>query len=131
MAESSEGEGDLNLPQSLSVKTRRCTKRPQISSDSDEEERKTSSLKKQLDGSTEEADEVDRGSEMSKTPSCFSQSETPRTSERLRRKRSSSFSLPSKEKVLDAISLGGRRLSSQKKIKTLRPRKLVNNFLRE
>ena len=130
MAESSEGEGHLDLSQSLSAKRRRCTKRPQISSDSDGEERKTGSLKKQLDGSTMESEEdVDCGSEIGKT-SCFPHSQTPRTSERLRRKRSTSFSLPSREKILDAISPGA-RLSSQKKIKPLRPRKLVNNFLRE
>lgn len=131
MAESSEGEGHLDLSQRLSAKRRRrCLKRPQISSDSDGEERKTGPLKKQLDGSTKETEEdVDCGSEITKT-SCFPQSQTPRTSERLRRKRSTSFSLPSREEVLDAISPGA-RLSSQKKIKTLRPRKLVNNFLRE
>ena len=59
--------------------------------------------------------------------------QTPRTSERLQRKRNRSFSLPSREKVLDSMLSGVKlkNMYSQKKIRQLRPRKLVNNFLRE
>lgn len=127
MAESSEEETDL--PLSLSAKKRRrCTKKSRISSDSDGEEPPTSSSKREVDGSKDRHNDQDNlGGEPSKPPCHL---KTPRTSERLRQKRSKSFSLPSKEKVLETIS-PGRILSSQKKIKALKPKKLVNNFLRE
>lgn len=127
MAESSEGEDDLPLT-SLSAKNRRFAKRSHISSDSDEEERNTRSSGKRVNSSTRKTNEHSaRGSEINKTPFI---SQTPRTSERLRKKGSRSFSLPSREKLLDAIS-PGTKLKSQRKVKALKPRRLVNNFLRE
>jgi hypothetical protein len=56
-----------------------------------------------------------------------------RTSERLKVKNSREFRLPSRDEVLDQVSPGNiqcPRLSEQK-IKELRPRRLVNNFIRE
>lgn len=127
MEASSDDEGEL--PPSLSTKKRRCLKRSHLSSDSDENKRKTGSSRKQMNSSSKKTNEnEDCGSEqLSRTP-CTSQ--TPRSSERLRRKSSQSFSLPSREKLLDAMSPKGRRLCSQQKVKTLK-KKLVNNFLRE
>lgn len=73
-------------------------------------------------------DEPHEIAQLNKTPSV---SQTPRSSERLRKKYSQAFSLPSREKILDALSPKGKKLSSQQKVKSLKPRKLVNNFLRE
>ena len=83
----------------------------------------------------EEAEEAEKG--VGPGPEVYISTpyvmQTRRTSERLQRKRTRSFSLPSREKVLDSM-LSGTKLKnmySQKRIRQLRPRKLVNNFLRE
>jgi len=125
MGASSDDQDEL--PLSLSTKKRRCLKRSRLSSDSDDDKRKTRSSRKQLNNSSKESDDNEGcGSEqLNPTPS-----QTPRSSERLRRKSLQSFSLPSREKVLDAITPKGKTLCSQQKVKTLK-RKLVNNFLRE
>ena len=119
----------------LSSKKRRCGKRSWLSSESDLEERKICSSKRVSRGPmVEEAEEAEKdvGHEIcSSTPYDM---QTPRTSERLQRKRTSrSFSLPSREKVLHSMSSGIKlkNIYSQKRIRQLRPRKLVNNFLRE
>lgn len=128
MGASSEDESEL--PPSLSAKKRRSVKRSRISSDSDEDNKiKTrSSTKRRNSSSKETREDVEFGSEQNKTPSV---SQTPRSSERLRKKSSQSFTLPSREKLLDSMSPKGKRLRSQQKVKVLKPRKLVNNFLRE
>lgn len=56
-----------------------------------------------------------------------------RSSERLKVKNSREFRLPSRDEVLDEVSPGNITCprSSDKKIKELRPRRLVNNFIRE
>ncbi|XP_078351971.1 uncharacterized protein LOC144636654 isoform X2 [Oculina patagonica] len=128
MGASSEDEGEL--PPSLSAKKRRSLKRSRLSSDSDEDKIKTRSSRKRINSSSKETNEhKDCGSEqLNKTPSI---SQTPRSSDRLRRKSSQSFSLPSREKLLEDMSPKDKRRSSQQKIKSLKPRRLVNNFLRE
>jgi len=120
-------DDDDELPLSLSTKKQRSLKRSRLSSDSDDDKRKTRSSRKQVSDSSKESDDNEGfGSEqLNTTPS-----QTPRSSERLRRKSSQSFSLPSREKVLDAITPKRKSLRSQQKVKTLK-RKLVNNFLRE
>ena len=120
---------DDELPLSLSAKKRRCTKRSHLSSDSDEGKRKAGPSRKRINSSSKETNEDGAFEIELNTPPCVSQ--TPRTSERLRRKSSQSFSLPSREKLLDSMSPKGKRFRSQEKIKALKPRKLVNNFLRE
>lgn len=133
MTDSSGGEDELSL--NLSSLKRRCAKRSHISSDSDGDEGNTRSSEKQLSSSTKEnKKDIDCASEIKKTP-CSSHTPSPRgmplrSSERLRDKGSKSFSLPSREKLLDALS-PGKKSHSQRKIKALKPRKLVNNFLRE
>lgn len=123
-------EDETELPPSLSSRKRRSLKRTRLSSDSDEDIRKTRSSRKRMNSSSKETseDETYEIEQLNKTPSV---SQTPRSSERLRRKYSQSFSLPSREKILDALSSKGKKLSSQQKVKSLKPRKLVNNFLRE
>lgn len=61
--------------------------------------------------------------------SCEIEPKTPRSSSRLKAKANRSFTLPSRESVLDDLSppLHG----SARKAKVLKPRKLVNNFVRE
>ena len=129
MSDSSEGEA--MAASILSSKKRRSSRRFRISSESDLEERKVCSSKTQCKGSMEEEAEEDAGPGheiYSNTPYDM---KTPRTSERLQRKRTRSFSLPSREKVLDSMSSGTKLKDSQIKIRELKPRKLVNNFLRE
>ena len=124
-ASSDDDQGEL--PPSLSTKKRRCLKRSRLSSDSDEDKIKTRSSRKRVNSSSNESVENEEcGSEQLRTTPL----QTPLSSERLRRKSSQSFSLPSREKVLDYMTPRGKRLSSQQKVKTLK-RKLVNNFLRE
>ena len=129
MGASSEDEADELAP-SVSAKKRRSLKRSRLSSDSDEDKRKTRSSRKRMNSSSKETceDEASRIEQLNKTP-CVSQ--TPRSSERLRSKSSKSFSLPSREKLLHDMSPKDKELSSQQKVKSLKPRKLVNNFLRE
>lgn len=128
MSDSSEGEAMASI---LSSKKRRSSRRSRISSESDLEERNMCSSKTQCKGSMEEEAEEDTGpghESYSNTPYDM---KTPRTSERLKRKRTKSFSLPSREEVLDSMSSSTKLRDSQKKIRELKPRKLVNNFLRE
>ena len=127
MGTSSEEDGEL--PLSLSTKKRCHTKRWLLSSDSEEGERKERSPSKQINSAHKETCEEEmRSGELNATPSS---SQTPRSSERLRKKSSLTFSLPSRKEVLKSMSPKGKRLRSQEKIKVLKPRKLVNNFLRE
>lgn len=125
MGTSSDDESAL--PPSWSTKKRRSLKRSRLSSDSDEGERKTRSSRKRRNSSSKESDENEecRSEQLSTT-----HLQTPRSSERLRRKSSQTFYLPSREKVLDAMTPRGKGLDSQQKVRTLK-RKLVNNFLRE
>ena len=162
MGTSSEEDGEL--PLSLSTKKRCHTKRSLLSSDSEEGERKERSPSKQINSAHKETCEEEmRSGELNATPSSSqtprsserlrkkssltfslpSRKEvlksmspkgkrlTPRSSERLRKKSSLTFSLPSRKEVLKSMSPKGKRLRSQEKIKVLKPRKLVNNFLRE
>ena len=126
MGASSEDEGEL--PASLSTQKRRCLKRSRLSSDSEDDKRTSRSSKKRMNSSSKESNDNEgcASEQLNTTPPL----QTPRSSERLRRKSSQSFSLPSREKVLDAITPKRKSFSSQQKVKTLK-RKLVNNFLRE
>lgn len=127
MSDSSKDESDVQI--SLSARKRRSSTRSRITSDSDSEERKE--VKEHSESSlaveTKENDDgnVDVHGNSQLNP------KTPRTSERLRRKRTRSFTFPSREKRLESVSGGRKITSSQTKINSLRPRKLVNNFLKE
>ena len=120
-----------DMPPTVSSTKRRSNKRPHklISSESDEDEGKARTSRKvahSLDN-RETNEDSDGGSKKCKSTL---NSQTPRSSERLRRKASRSFSMPSREELLDSVS-SGKKQNSQQKVKALKPRKLVNNFLRE
>ena len=127
MSDSSEDGSEVQL--SLSARKHRSSARSRISSDSDCEERKE--VKEQSESSLAvEIKEKDDCDDNEQGNSQFNM-QTPRTSERLRRKRTRSVTFPSREKLLESVSSGGKMSSSQTKINSLRPRKLVNNYLKE
>ena len=127
MSDSSKDESEVQI--SLSARKRRSFARSRITSDSDSEEGKEvkehseSSLAVETKGNDDGCDDVHGHSHLNP--------KTPRTSERLRRKRTRSFTFPSRGKRLESVSGGRKMTSSQTKINSLRPRKLVNNFLKE
>lgn len=127
----SSDEDDIRPPSVSSTKCR-SNKRPHmlISSESNEDEGKARTSRKIAHSLDNRETSVDSDGGISEKCKSTLNSQTPRSSQRLRRKASRSFSMPSREKLLDSVS-SGKKQNSQQKVKALKPRKLVNNFLRE
>ncbi|EDO40301.1 predicted protein, partial [Nematostella vectensis] len=144
LSSDSEGELDLDINSRISVTKRNLVKTPKT--ESQIRRSKRSNLK-----SSSESDNEDNYSNNSspkpspKTPRTRKSSNgrnlagnscptsTSRSSERLRQKASREFKLPQRDKALESISPGVLRNVEleEERCKSLRPCRLVNNFIRE
>ena len=124
----SDSEGDT-VPRARKRRSKKLTSSSE-ESDSDDQDKLLSKKRRVLKHDKRERSEDDKTPRKDvKTP------KTPatRSSERLKVKNSREFRLPDRDEVLDVVSPGNITCpkSSERKIKELKPRRLVNNFIRE